>query len=281
MDAAAGVAVTLCRTSVSASVRRNMSMSRRVVGDSVLRSSGPTLEFTDCDQVQSACDPIDAEQLLQLKRIARDYKNDRTREYDKITRKLNQRTEAPINFAFKTTTITKTSQYVRLFCTWLFRLRNQPNRVALCSVADEASLSNTLIRGRTQLLRFQSYASVVLTMRIFRRNSRIFNGEMRVWLRRKQRPHRVEMPRWNAAHRAPRSTGQVPPRAALYVARDAQRLSMLSTKSQNSSTVPRHSRPSLVTPESTPQKKRRLEVEDIHRRSLVAISDRHEDIHGR
>ena len=42
-------------------------------------------EFSDWDHVERICGPINAEALLQLKRIARDFKNDRTREYEKRT----------------------------------------------------------------------------------------------------------------------------------------------------------------------------------------------------
>ena len=66
-----------------------------------LRIDGKFKEFSDWDHVERICGPINAEALLQLKRIARDFKNDRTREYENVQRKLNKRTEAPINFAMK------------------------------------------------------------------------------------------------------------------------------------------------------------------------------------
>ena len=47
-------------------------------------------EFSDWDHVERICGPINAEALLQLKRIARDFKNDRTREYENVQRKLNK-----------------------------------------------------------------------------------------------------------------------------------------------------------------------------------------------
>ncbi len=86
-----------------------------------LHIDGRLKEFSDRDHVERTCGSIDAEALMQLKRIARDFKNDRTREYESVQRKLKNSTETPINFAmqhdYRHENVAKCN-----FCyAWLFR----------------------------------------------------------------------------------------------------------------------------------------------------------------
>jgi len=85
-----------------------------------LRIDGRFKEFSNWDHVERTCVSIDAEALMQLKRIARDFKNDRTREYESIQRKLNKRTEAPINFAMQHDYRHESVAKCKFCCAWLF-----------------------------------------------------------------------------------------------------------------------------------------------------------------